>query len=404
VEGDTKSADRCAVYDEGESVSSVDALHNADDISELCARLFVTESRVGVLFTRDMECTARILGLITSWLISYVAPNTAPRVARVTGTCDECVTAQRQNLRDYVANAEARDRSRSDLVSSLHASGVKVAAVEILQRRFASSEEIRSAIKGCDTAACRELFFDFSPVCMAATSRVWAALGLGSPPEMGSAPQQRYVHLAASPELAKRLGTPSPETRAIVDCLPDLAIDAQEGCNCMITVYSGQQLPNSQHRCSKTIAMVVVPGARLVHDVLTACRSLGFAAPAVALAEEAARHLAERLLQPVRSNNCRLRMLVLEGLRAACLSEARAGADTGQGVNDSAARRAFLPNLLSVVELAVLMLEFRTGWRTRVHESRPRETTLSFIRTLVNVARDEIALTRFACWPVMSAH
>lgn len=76
IEGDQKHASSCPVYDDCEATAAGGAdtggasstIESQEDIEALCARLFVTRSPVGVISTRDIECTVRLLKNLTCWL------------------------------------------------------------------------------------------------------------------------------------------------------------------------------------------------------------------------------------------------------------------------------------------------------------------------------------------------
>jgi len=82
IEGDQKHASSCPLYDACEdtvaggagSSGAACAIESQEDIEALCARLFVARSRVGVIATRDIEGTVRLLKNLTCWLQRSSSP------------------------------------------------------------------------------------------------------------------------------------------------------------------------------------------------------------------------------------------------------------------------------------------------------------------------------------------
>lgn len=199
--------------------------------------------------------------------------------------------------------------------------------------------------------------------------------------------------------MLRRLGKSSdPETGIRVKETPQLLADMEGGCSAVISLRGGRAcngctVARSSSKIAGAVLIVVLPGARLVHEVLESASLLGSSAPTARLAEAAATAIATLLEAPAvgldnaapqlsqRSAPPR-RMVILEGLRAAVLAAARS---CPAPPNLS----AVLPRLLSVVELVALVLDMQAGWRTRIHEARPASATASFVKATARIALEE---------------
>lgn len=364
IEGNPKHASGCPVYDEhvhaGEG--STDAVRCDEDIDELCARLFVTQSRVGVIATKDIEGTTRLLGHLTAWLAA-AQPRTPPACSSI------------GRLRDFEDKAVARAGLRDEFASRLRSAGVPTATAEALRRRFGSFEEARESLLACSDPTQRLQFFDFAAACNGVGERICTALGVQVPhasPTLSSTPApRRVVHISASRALLRRLGPTASIDFTLVE-----STSANPGdLSCEIVVHAGK-------RRSARLVVVALPGRRFLEMLSAEAARLGACASPVALARAAAKALAARLPAAPAGR----RMVVLEGLRAAVQAAAR------DACSPEAAQHELLPRLLGVAELAALLLDLEFGWRARVHETRPSEATSSFVRSLAHVALEEVTL------------
>lgn len=395
LEGNQNQAANCPVFDEDLGCTPQDVVRSAEDIEELCAKLLATGSRIGVIATKDAEGTARMLGQLTAWLDwSSTGIGAAPQ----------------ETLRHFEEAAAARARGRGELAARLREVGVGAAAAEAVRRRFGCADELRAALADCASPEHQRHFFDFVPACHEPGERICAALGLQVPPARSAAASQpRTVHIAACPRLARRLGqaaAPPPEVVLEETLRFHVGVEDKEICCAEIIVLAGSAGEPASRR-SLGIFAAVVPAALLVGEVLAAAERLGGgwegAAHSAATADAAAQSLAARLERrlvgrPRPAGTTRL--VILEGLRAAVLAEARAAAAAPEAAAEGAARElpaararpALLPRLLAAAELAALVLDLRCGWRVRVHETRPSEATPRFLRALARGALQEATL------------
>lgn len=440
LEGGLQSASSCPVFDEQECEavgSTTDVLRCAEDIDDMCARLLVRGSKVGVLLTKDFEGTCRTLSLMSSWF-RWQSPQ--PPCVRPGAVAATHVETLRTFERASAERAVARDRFQEVL---LHF-GVPTAVAELLRRRFTSAEEARAALLACENREHRRRYFDFLPLAglrADTVERIHAALGFfdvaeataagGRSPGQGSglpdcaSATGRLVQVAASPLLFRRLGAPpSGEVQSgSVSVQRDATLWTDpEGISCC-TIRACQRILSTEdsavpRRCSASVLLAVVPGTLLLETVRDAARQLegapedavggGAAAarvspqvPAPAIADVAALALSARLPQPPAAGQacgpCRPhRMVVIEGLRAAVLARARAApaapARAMSGLAQEIAENALLPRLLLLAELTALALEFSAGWRVRVHENRASSATVSFIRAVARAALEDAPL------------
>jgi len=398
IEGEPRTASSCTVYDKPAGADDADGhgpsdhISNEEDIGDLCARLFVTHSSVGVITSKDAQGTSRVLGQLTAWLEWTMQQGPL-------GACGRCS----QNLSSFELAAHSSAQAREDLVARILVAGIPTAAAECLRRRFSSVDDLRKAVMSCASPEHRLHFFDFHPSCAGMGERICAALGVAVPSQDQPPPTwTRSVHLSASSSMLKRLGMPAASPQVFLEEDPHLWINTIRGCCAEIVVRAHSE---DQHvkSSSERIVLVVVPGAALLHEVLLAARRLGARAPSAAIADAAASAFAAHLPD----NNCcgsppqarGPHLVILEGVRAAILAEARrVDRDSADPVAGEAVQLAggglpeLLPRLLGLVELAALALDLRAGWRTRVHDTRAAAATASFVRAVVRAALEEALL------------
>ncbi|CAE8612576.1 unnamed protein product, partial [Polarella glacialis] len=425
LEGDTKHAASCAVYDEGRDEAEVDGepaesdvIRSGEDIDELCARLLVTNSSVGVLGTRDAEGTARLLGQLSAWFAWEESEGRGASSA--------------QSLRSFEESAVARADARSELAQILMAAGIAPRAVEAVRRRFGSLQHAQATLMACGSPHLRCAYFEFNPHCKGLGERLCAVLGAGVPASAEMpATAERVAHVAASHALFRRLGRPTSPAVQLEE-VADLWADKDGSCCGKIVIRAGTA-------CSAAITVIVVPACWLVSEVQRAAlRTAQGASCGAAIADAAAAALHQRLeglSQPPRDDAAGppqqqqqhqhqhhqqqqqlqnpesaeglrspplatttptttrtrpptgTRLLVLEGLRAA-VRQAQGGTSS-----EASPGRPGVPELLGICELTSVLMDLRCGWRCRVHDARAAETSASFLRVLVRVALEEAALT-----------
>jgi len=190
LEGDLRHAAHCAVYDEdrstlGEECSEdplSDVIRSREDIEDLCARLLVTGSRVGVITTQDSEGTARAIGHLSAWFES--CPRAIHEFAGSAVGRESLVLVRGPHnpmdllpitLRGFEEVAAARAASRDDLGLALGAAGVPATVTGALCRRFGGIETARAALLACELPEQRACAFDFLPACEDAGDRICAA-------------------------------------------------------------------------------------------------------------------------------------------------------------------------------------------------------------------------------------
>lgn len=387
LEGDVRQAESCALYnqrDEDEAGSSGHGCHGhqqdlvrcEEDIEELCLRLFVTGSCIGVMHTKDAEGTSRLLGHLTVWFELSLREKRKAILA--------------ESLRSFESSANARAHERDKMAADLKAMGVPSPAAEVIRRRFRSFNEVRTVLHSCPSALHRNLYFDFARECQGLGTRLCAAIAPDIPAvsDGQEGPGRRVLLVTASPALVARLGAPKASAEVCLQSRSSLWADEDGSC-------CGEFLVRANARCSETLLIAVVPGRWLVREVLASQAQLGTNAPLPAVAEAAALKLASKLpfwktdgtAKVVTAVKNGRRLLILEGLRAAVLAEAKA---------ISGAASSVLPQLLGTAELSSLLLDIRCGWRVRLHEARPAETTCRCLRALARVTLAEAALPRMA--------
>lgn len=399
LEGETRQASACPVYDEDQEAgaSARDAIYSEEDVEDLCARLLVTHSSVGVVMTKDVEGTTRLLASLTAWL-QWRVEGVKAEGGESAVAASQPQPAPVESFRHFEAAAAGRATARRELAGSLRASGVPQVAAEAVGERFRSLEEARAALLACASPVASRHLFDFAPACVGIGERLCAALGVAAEPVVAGLPVvQRSVRILASPGLLQRLG--DPPSGILMDEAPTLWPDAEGGCSGEI-VACGRLLldgrPSGMVLRSARLSLLVLPGRLLLSEVLAASARLGASAPTPALAEAAAASLAATLASGLPAAPEELhtpgalagrrapRLVILEGLRAAVIAASRSPElDAGP----------LLPRLQGVVELAALTLDLRTGWRVRVHEARAAAATSRFVRALVRVAFEEAALS-----------
>lgn len=366
IEGNPKHASACPVYDEQAHAGEcrTDAIRCEEDIDELCARMFVTQSRVGVIATQDIEGTARILGNITAWL-AVAQPPTFPSRSSI-GT-----------LREFEVQAAARAGLRDELAHRLQSAGIPALASAAMRRRFSCFEDARESVLSCTDAGQRVRLFDFAAACDGVGEKICVALGvqvpLDAPTPLSEAAPRRVLHINASRALLRRLGPPVSSEFVLTE---SASVNPSDLC-CEMVVHAGA-------RRSEAFVVVVLPGSRLLEAILDQATRLGAVASPVALARAAAKAFSAGL--PAAPSG--RRMVVLEGLRPAVRAAAREATGGGEEL-----QRELLPRLLGVAEFSALLLDLEFGWRARVHETRPAEATKSFLRSLAHVALEEAMMT-----------
>lgn len=265
IEGDQKHASSCPLYDECEATAAGGAdnsgasyaIENQEDIEALCARLFVARSPVGVISTRDIEGTVRLLKNLTCWLQWSSSPSarTAPAAA-----------------------------------SAVSPPGLTMQAFEAASREH-----------------------------MLAVARAGAGGTCGSlPGEEHRQPAQRSVRVAASPPLFARLhrgcsGAPLPDWVA-VERAADAAwagVDAASWCELSL------RDPACAGGAAARVLVGVARGAQLLASVVEAASALPPDAPQAEVADAAAVAFAARLPSCDHSH----RLLIFEGLRADMLAQ-----------------------------------------------------------------------------------
>lgn len=393
IEGEPRAASTCTVYDKPISSDDGDAgggpsghIASEEDIEDLCARLLVAGPHVGVIMTKDAQCTSRVLGQLTAWL-----EWTLPRRSLSSGAG--------QNMHTFERAGQTLGSHREDLSAMLMVAGIPAAARECICQRFKSVDAVKRALLSCASPSHRVHLFDSHPACVGIGERICAALGIASPTlEQPQPAWARAVRISASPLLFKRLGMTEASPQVLLEEAPGLWVNGIGGCCAEVIVHA--EAPGHAVQCSSdVIVLVVAPGSALLQDVLLAARSLGVGAPSAAIADAAASNFAARLPSSQQHRAPRgPRLVVLEGIRSAILAEARRAdrriADNGlDGAAHAAADiQKLLPRLLGLVELAALALDLRGGWRVRVHDTRPAAMTAGFVRAVVRAALEEAML------------
>eukprot|EP00927_Polykrikos_kofoidii_P029674 TRINITY_DN25628_c1_g2_i1.p1 TRINITY_DN25628_c1_g2~~TRINITY_DN25628_c1_g2_i1.p1 ORF type:complete len:661 (+),score=95.92 TRINITY_DN25628_c1_g2_i1:1502-3484(+) len=362
IEGEQRQAAACTVYDEDSVRAAAEAerfggggggtaIRCAEDIDELCARHLVTQSRVGVISTRDVEGTVRVLALLTTWLVwKTTTESTDARTCPcpTLATCQESEAATAQislgaSLRSFEADAEWRAEAREELAVRLSFAGVTDEAVASVCKRFCSAADARTALlsTSCAVPACRGLLFD----CLAGCGnerigeQICAALGVAigppTPPEPSAAaiepspPQiwRRSVTVSASRGLLRRLGNPEDSDSVRFQeaddarLWPQLAREGGFGCMMVVEAELAAPAPSrgafvemiaeageeasedgparlrnghvdSCRRRSAAVLVCVLPGAVLVREVLRVAARLGAATPTPVLSDATAKVLA----------------------------------------------------------------------------------------------------------------
>jgi len=408
IEGDPQHARDCPVFDRNSKDDSEALFHDAiackEDILDLCARLFVLRSKVGVITTWDPEGTARLLGHLTAWLAHDESRSSTCR--------------RRYSLAQFEEIASEQASARQELQTRLLTNNVPPVAAEALRRRFASIQDARSAILSSDSLEQRCHVFAFLPGCNGVGERICSALGIPVNPIASCSQMRRSVHILASPAMIRRLRRSKPASEdgelpedVILEEASDLWNDLHGSSCAEIFVvadtppHSSRRSQSSVRRRSAKLFVAVVPGGWFVSEVLRVASFLGAGASSPAIAEVAANSFSSQL--PKRcSETGEARLVVVEGLRAAVLAEARLDRrkDSSDDIDGSQAaghlaRAALLPKLLCIAELAALALDLREGWRTRIHEFRPAEATSGFIQALARVALEEAATIEVVAAP-----
>lgn len=377
LEGESSYASTCAVYDVDPCApeASPDVIQSAEDIYDLAAYLFITGSRVGFISTRDFQTTARTLGLLTSWLEWKVSGDKA----FIAG--DVCLA---QTMHEFKEAAALQTLARNELAMKLQTAGLNATIIGVLCHRFCSIDAVSAAVMSCDLPEHRPYFFDFSLACTKSGRHICAALGIPTLPCKDEEPVfQRTVHISATPALLRRLGKPPASAGIVVQEMTNIPTESLSNiCAEFVVRATASQDPtvkDIQCRCSKKYLIVIIPGLSLLEEVLAASETLGSAAPIVEIAAKTSASLSARLpcLACAQRRSC---LVILEGLRTAVVSTARAGS------------RVMPPFVLGIMELAALLLDLDHGWRVRVHEAKPEASTVRFIQTLVQVALREATL------------
>lgn len=371
VEGDPNLAAQCRVYDEasGSDAHEGHKLHvvrSKEDIDDLCARLLIRSSPIWAIMTKDAQGSARALSHLSQWLAHSLTSEQSAR----------------PSLHQFEKRVVHSARSRENLRSALLRAGVPHLAAESICGHLHSIKHARDALESCASPEHRLHLLDSLPSCAGLGELICCALGMSSP--LACEPihlSDRRVYIGASRQMIRRLFASGTPAYAVVHEAESLAGEGGEACFAHVCVRAEVSKYPTTKFCSKEMLLAVIPGGLVIQAIQEAVAHFGDVASPANVALKAARIVETKLPKGQRS----IRLVIIEGLRAAVQGEARQ-ASNGEG------QARMLPNLLGLAELTVLTLDLSFGWRTRVHDSRSCANTAIFMQRLILTAYEEAHL------------
>jgi len=353
LEGDLNLASDCRVYDEPLQIDShtgneTHVIRSKEDIDDLCARLLVRCSNVGVMMTKDATGTARNLAHLTNWLAGTLPITSMPGTSAPAGFTLSSFERQAAEYSLY-------ERAQSELRSVLLRGGVCVLAAEAICDRHHGVAHAREALVSCSSPEHRLHYFDCLSSCAGLGEQICGSLGVSVPAACQQAElSDRRVYIGVTPEMKRRIFASDAPPHINVSCDPNLASGSEMKCFAEILVRAELSGHSATAFSSKKFLVAVIPGAWIVAAVLEAVACLGNVALPIDIAKQALTVIATKVPERFKAGTRTICLAIIEGLRAAVLAEARQTQDAEQ--------HALLSRLLGLVELTVLTLDLSMGW------------------------------------------